>query len=75
MCVLSPSLFNVYTEAILKQAEELVELNINGRKINTLRYYSDTVLLAENERVTRIRLEQANRNNAECGFTINIFKK
>ena len=41
-CVLSPNLFNLYTEKIYREVE-----NIKGVNINNLRYADDTVLLAE----------------------------
>ena len=50
-CVLSPYLFNLYSEYIMRQAniEELdIGVRMGGRKINNLRYYADdTTLLAE----------------------------
>ena len=49
-CILSPYLFNMYSEYIMRQAN-LEELNIGvrmgGRKIYNLRYGDDTTLLAE----------------------------
>ena len=47
--VLSPYLFNLYSEYIMRQAnlEELDIGVIRGRKINNLRYADDTTLLAE----------------------------
>ena len=61
-CVMSPSLFNVYTDFIFREIEELPGLNIGGKNINNLRYADDTVLLAENEKdlqelVTKIKDE------------------
>ena len=37
-CVLSPSLFNLYTEHIFRQIDELPGVKIGGRNINNLRY-------------------------------------
>ena len=48
-CVLSPSLFNLYTEHIFRQIDELPGVKIGGRNIDNLRYADDTVLLAETE--------------------------
>ena len=51
-CILSPCLYNLYTEYIMRDAE-LVELQaqikISGRNINNLRYTDDTSLMAESE--------------------------
>ena len=51
-CVLSPYLFNLYSEYIMRQAnlEELdVGVRMGGRQINNLRYADDTTLLAESK--------------------------
>ena len=46
-CILSPCLFDLYTEYIVRNAgldEALVESKIAGRNINNLRYADDTTL-------------------------------
>ena len=45
-CVLSPYLFDIYTEFIFRESEDLEGVSINGKNINNLRYADDTVLLA-----------------------------
>ena len=52
-CVLSPYLFNLYSEYIMRQAnlEELdIGLRMGGRKRYNLRYADDTTLLAERKK-------------------------
>ena len=52
VCILSPSLFNLYTENIMQNAglsEAQVGIKIAGRNINNLRYADDTTLMAESE--------------------------
>ena len=44
-CVLSPALFNLYTEMIFRNIQDLPGIKIN---VNNLRY-ADTVLVADNE--------------------------
>lgn len=48
-CVLSPLLFNVYSERLFREALENAEdgILINGVLINNLRYADDTVLIAD----------------------------
>ena len=51
-CVLSPCLFNLYTEYIMRNAgleEAHAGIKIAGRNINNLRYADDTTLMAESE--------------------------
>ena len=51
-CILSPCLFNLYTEYIMRNAgleEAQGGIKIAGRNINNLRYADDTTLLAESE--------------------------
>ena len=51
-CILSPCLFNLYAEYIMRNAgleEAQAGIKIAGRNINNLRYADDTTLKAENE--------------------------
>ena len=49
-CILSPCLFNLYAEYIMRNAgleETQAEIKIAGRNINHLRYADDTTLMAD----------------------------
>ena len=49
-CILSPCLFNLYAEYIVRNAglqETQTGIKIAGRNINNLRYADDTTLMAE----------------------------
>ena len=51
-CILSPCLFNLYAEYIMRNAgldEAQVGIKIAGRNINNLRYADDITLTAESE--------------------------
>ena len=51
-CTLSPCLFNLYAEYIMRNPgleEAQPGIKIAGRNINNLRYADDTTLMAENE--------------------------
>ena len=51
-CMLSPCLFNLYAEYIMRNArldEAQTGIKIAGRNINNLRYADDSTLIAESE--------------------------
>ena len=51
-CILSPCLFNLYAEYIMRNAgldEAQVEIKIAGRNINNFRYADDSTLMAESQ--------------------------
>ena len=51
-CILSPCLFNFYTEYIMRNAgleETQAGIKIAGRNLNKLRYADDTSLMAESK--------------------------
>ena len=51
-CILSPCLFNLYTEYIMRNAgldQVQTGIKIAGRNINNLRYADNTILMAESE--------------------------
>ena len=51
-CILSPCLFNLYPEYIMRNAgldETQAGIKIAGRNINNLRYADDTTLMAESK--------------------------
>ena len=51
-CILSPCLFNLYAEYIMRNTgleEAQTGIKVVGRNINKLRYANDTILMAESE--------------------------
>ena len=57
-CILSPCLFNLYAEYIMRNAgleETQAGLKIAGRNINNLRYADDTTLMAQSEEAIKKR--------------------
>ena len=51
-CILSPCLFNLYEEYIMRNAmldEAQAGIKISGRNINNLRYADDTTFMAESK--------------------------
>jgi len=60
-CILSPTLFNLYAEKIMREAsmEESEDgVRIGGKIINNLRYADDTTLAAESEGGLEILIEK-----------------
>lgn len=75
-CILSPLLFNIYSEAIFTEALNGGEyreegININGKRLNNLRYADDTVLLAENEHELQTLINCVNNCSNRFGLNIN----
>src|SRR5574341_1341389 len=59
-CILSPCLFNLYAEYMLRNAgldEAQAAIKIARRNINNLRYADDTTLMAESEELKSLLLK------------------
>ena len=76
-CVLSPHLFNLYSEYIMRQAnlEELdIGVKMGGRKINNLRCADDTTLLAESKEELLQLVTSVKEKCAQVGLYLNLKK-
>ena len=73
-CVLSPNLFNIYTEKIFRLVEDMKGVNIGGVNINNLRSVDDTVLLAEGPMFLQALLTAVNEKGKPYGMEMNIIK-
>ena len=73
-CVLSPSLFNVYTEMIFKEFGELPGIKLLGEYINNLRYADDTVLLAESVEELQALVNAVKEGSRKFGLEMNTKK-
>ena len=63
-CILSPCLFNLYAEYIMRNAgleEAQAGIKIAGGNINNLRYADDTTLMAESKDRTKEPLNESER--------------
>ena len=59
-CILSPCLFNLYAEYIMRNAgldEAQAGIKIARRNINNLRYEDDTTLIAESEELKSLLMK------------------
>lgn len=74
-CVLSPCLFNIYSEVIFKKAiREEKGVRIGGESITNIRYADDTAILAESIEDLQRMLDKVNEQSTQMGLTINIKK-
>ena len=76
-CILSPCLFNLYAEYIMRNAgldEEHAGIKIAGRIINNFRYADDTTLKAENEEELKSLLMKMKAESKKLGLQLNIQK-
>ena len=69
-CVLSPYLFNIYTELVFRDSQHLEGVRINGKHINNLRYADDTILLADNKENLQIITNNVKTNIQTFGLDI-----
>ena len=77
-CLLSPCLFNLYAEHIMRNArlDELqAGIKIGGRNINNLRYADDTTLMAESEEELKSLLMRVKEERERAVLKLNIKKK
>ena len=76
-CILSPRLFNLYAEYVMRNAgldEAQAGIKTAGRNINNLRYADDTTLTAESEKEPKILLMKVKENSEKVGLKLNIQK-
>ena len=76
-CILSPCLFNLYAEYIIRNAgldEAQTGIKIAGRNINNLRYTDDTTLMAESEEELKSLLMSVKEESEKAGLKLNIQK-
>ena len=76
-CILSPCLFNLYSEYIMRNAglgEAEAGIKIAGRNINNLGYADATTLMAESEEELKSLLMKVKEESEKAGLKLNIQK-
>ena len=76
-CILSPCLFNLYAEYIMRNAgleQAQAGIKIARRNINNLRYADDTTLMAESEKELKSLLMKVKEESEKVGLKLNIQK-
>ena len=76
-CILSPCLFNLYAEYIMRNAaleEAQAGIKIARRNINNLRYADNTTLMEESEKELKSLLMKVQEESEKAGLKLNIQK-
>ena len=76
-CILSPCLFNLYAEYIMRKTgleEVQAGIKIAGRNINNLRCLDDTTLMAESEEELKSLSMRVKEESEKVGLKLNIQK-
>ena len=74
-CVLSPCLFNLYVEYIMRNTrlhEAQAGIKIARRNINNLRYADDTTLMVESEEEQKSLLMKVKEESEKVGLKLSI---
>ena len=77
VCILSPYLFNLFAEYIMRNAgleEAQAGIKIARRNINNLRYADDTTLMGESEEELKSLLMKVKEESEKVGLKLNIQK-
>ena len=76
-CILSPCLFNLYAEYIMRNAgleEAQAGIKIARRNINNFRYADDATLMAESKKELKSLLMKVKEESEKVGLKLNIQK-
>ena len=77
-CILSPCLFNLYAEYIMRNArlgKAQAGIEIAGRNVNNLRYADKTTLMAEIEEELKRLLMKVKEESEKADLKLNIHKR
>ena len=71
-CILSPILFNLYTDYMIEEAfDDLEGCRVNGENLTNIRYADDTILVAESVDKLRQLLQSLSSKCSEYGMSLN----
>ena len=72
--VMSPDLFYLYSEMIMREINDLEGIRLNEYNINNIRYADDTVLVADSEEKLQCLLNELSEESERKGLKINKSK-
>ena len=75
-CILSPLLFNLYSEAIFNETfeDEDTGIRVNGVYVNNIRYADDSVIIADTIEDLQQMIDRLNRTSNKYGLKVNSNK-
>ena len=75
-CILSPWLFNTYSERIMRDVKAEFEggVQIGGERLNNLRFAGDAVLLCNNKEELTDMIQLVRDKSAKRGLLLNVKK-
>jgi hypothetical protein len=75
-CILSPYLFNLYSECNMRRVglEDEKGIKVGGRTMNNLRYAEDTTILAEDKKDLEKILKKLKEESEKVGMMLNLKK-
>ena len=72
--MLSQYLFNIYTEFIFRESNDLEGICIHGTNVNNLRYADDTALIADNPQHLQKIVDKVKTESSSAGLDMNVKK-
>lgn len=75
-CILSPLLFNLYSDKIFKDALEDTDygIKVNGVLLNTIRYADDTLIMCDSMEGLQDLMNRISLSGSKMGLNINVSK-